>query len=199
MTGPYEWPSTRMTLLNRLRDMHGGEAWAEFYVIYSPLVYRFCRNRNLKHEDAEEVTHNSMISIQRSLRTFDSNKGKFRNWFFKVIRSGISRHCKAAGRMVSLDSITDDPPDQHDDEEVWDEEFNIYMLETAIERVRPQFNPLEWRVFEEAVLSGLKTGAVAIMLQQSAAWISRVKYKIVKRLKEEIRYLSNDDAQFGAE
>ena len=38
-----EWPSTRLSLLVRIRDPRDERAWTEFLAIYTPLVYRLIR------------------------------------------------------------------------------------------------------------------------------------------------------------
>lgn len=48
--------STRPSLLLRIRDPRDTEAWQTFVDVYGRLVYRHCRNRGLRHEDAENVT-----------------------------------------------------------------------------------------------------------------------------------------------
>ena len=45
-------PTTRPSLLLRMRDARDHEAWHTFVELYAPLVYRFARKRGLQDADA---------------------------------------------------------------------------------------------------------------------------------------------------
>ena len=47
-------PTTRPSLLVRIRDARDAEAWREFVRLYSPLVYRFARRKGLQDADAAD-------------------------------------------------------------------------------------------------------------------------------------------------
>lgn len=48
-------PSTRASLLVRLRDPRDERAWAEFLDIYTPLVHRLARQGGLQEADAADL------------------------------------------------------------------------------------------------------------------------------------------------
>ena len=48
-------PSTRASLLLRLRDPQDHEAWVEFVAIYEPVTYRLLRRHGLQDADARDV------------------------------------------------------------------------------------------------------------------------------------------------
>ena len=58
-------PTTRASLLVKLRDPQDHEAWVEFAEIYEPAVYRQLRKCGLQDADAREL-------VQEFFRSFES-------------------------------------------------------------------------------------------------------------------------------
>ena len=81
-----EWPSTHITLLNRVRFQTDSEAWREFVGIYGPLIYNYCRKFHLKDCDAEDVCQEVFRKISTSMHSFEYNRqlGRFRSWLGTV-------------------------------------------------------------------------------------------------------------------
>ena len=77
---PCAEPTTRPSLLIRLRDHQDHEAWRSFNHLYVPLIFDFCRARGLQEQDAAEVTQETLLQITKSIETFDyqSERGRFR-------------------------------------------------------------------------------------------------------------------------
>ena len=60
-------PTTRPSLLVRLRDSRDEQAWGEFVEIYRPLVYRLARRRGLQDADALELVQEVMIKVASAI------------------------------------------------------------------------------------------------------------------------------------
>ena len=60
-------PSTRASLLLRLRDSQDHEAWVEFVTIYEPVTYRLLRHHGLQDTDAREVMQELFLAVSRSI------------------------------------------------------------------------------------------------------------------------------------
>jgi len=186
------WPSTHLTLIGRLREQDDAQGWAQFWEIYSPLVYRFCQRRSLQHDDALDVSQNAIVSLRRSLASFDPNKGKFRGWFGQLIRREIAKYKIRQFRDVQAgggDHVPDDAIEAEDCD--WDSDFNGHVVQVALDRIKPEFHPLEWVVMERVVLQGRKPRSIASEIDRDAPWISRVKYRLIQRLKAEVQFLAN--------
>src|SRR3954452_17221321 len=75
-------PSTKGSLLARLRRGADAASWRLFVDLYTPLIYRFCRRRDLQDADAQDVTQKVMARVYRAISkfTYDAKRGHFRNW-----------------------------------------------------------------------------------------------------------------------
>jgi RNA polymerase sigma-70 factor, ECF subfamily len=195
-------PSTHVTLLARLRLNGDAEAWTTFVDLYTPLVYRFCRSRNLQDADSRDVTQQVLAIVHRSIGKFEYNRerGRFRNWLGAVTAHEISRHQRKDRRpgkgvgegwgddMAALSSAAVDPN--------WAEEFNSYIFQLALSRIQPQFEPEVWQAFDLTWLGDVKPREAAAKIGKPPAWIYKARYKVIERLREELAFLTSDAAMF---
>src|SRR5436190_21744600 len=96
-------PSTRASLLLRLRDSQDHEAWAEFVSLYEPVTYRLLRQNGLQDADAREIMQELFLAVSRSIDRWDPSKerGSFRGWLRRVARNLLIKWLKRRERHVS--------------------------------------------------------------------------------------------------
>ena len=89
----YEQPRTRPSLLVRLKGERDERAWAEFSLIYEPLVLRLMHRRGLQECDARDATQDAKKLIKGSVDPSQERKKQKRflvashdNTFEKVAR-----------------------------------------------------------------------------------------------------------------
>ena len=58
-----ELPTTRASLLIRIRDLQDGEAWQQFVQVYAPVVYSYARRRGLQDADAADLTQDTLRAV----------------------------------------------------------------------------------------------------------------------------------------
>ena len=73
-------PSTRASLLVRLRDPRDERAWAEFLAVYRPLVDRLGRRSGLQDADAADLAQEVFRSVAWAIGRLDPDpsRGSFR-------------------------------------------------------------------------------------------------------------------------
>jgi RNA polymerase sigma factor (sigma-70 family) len=195
-------PSTRATLLVRLRQNRDTEAWTTFIDLYTPLVYRFCRSRGLQDADARDITQQVLAIVHKSIGKFeyDRARGRFRNWMGAVTAHEIARHLhkeRRGGRGVgdgwgddiaALTSAAVDP--------AWVEEFNSYIFQRALARIQPEFDAAVWQAFGLTWLHDVKPRDAAEQIGKPSAWVYKARYKVIERLRKELEFLTSDAAVF---
>ena len=198
MTSDASWPSTRLSLILRIRSESDDEAWNTFVDLYVPLIYRYCRKRGLQDADAQDVSQDVCTNVCRGIRTFeyDPARGKFRGWLGKITAHAIYHavgKARAAGLGIGGDDtdITLDNLESSEDPQ-WIETFNLHIYQQGLERTRVHFSPEVWHAFELVWVQDGEPKAVALQLQQKPDWVYRAKFKVLQKLREEIEYLASD-------
>jgi RNA polymerase sigma factor (sigma-70 family) len=125
-----ETPTTRASLLLRIRDGGDGEAWAQFVEIYGPVIYDYGRRHGLQDADAADLTQEVLRVVAAAAGTFayDPGKGLFRSWLFTVARTKridlavrLARHPCGSGDSTVAGQLAAVPERDGDSEEAeWD-------------------------------------------------------------------------------
>lgn len=189
MSNSASWPSTQMTLLSRLRDLDDDAVWQEFTKTYSSLIYGYCRNRQLQHADALDVLQNALIALRNGLLNYDPAKGKFRGWFCQIIWAEIAKFRRKqfrAGRPVDQECDQEFPAAK--EREAWEQQFREHAVQVALAHIRAELDSARAMVLEEVVVKGRKPRNLVAEVGHDAAWISRMKYALMLRLKELVHF-----------
>lgn len=189
-------PSTCISLLEEVRDPADAEAWRVFVDRYTPLVYGYCRQRGLQEADARDVTQNVFLAVSRAMRsfTYDRTRGRFRSWLGTITCREIRRYLSwvnrlrhAAGELHPAMAELDGELESH-----WDTEFAAYLFRRAAQQVRPAFADDVWRAFELTWMQDEAPADVARQLHRPVAWVYKAKFRVLKRLRSEVKVLADD-------
>jgi RNA polymerase sigma factor (sigma-70 family) len=187
---------TRPSLLVRVRDAGDAGAWATFVDIYAPVVYGFGRRRGLQDADAADLTQEVMGEVVRSIRDFEyqPQRGRFRDWLLLIARRRLfrffdrrARHGEVHGQADALDQAEDHTPDAD-----WNDAFSARVLEVALKRIQPDFEPATWRAFERVWLENRPAPETAAELSMKIQLVYKAKSRVLKRLTEEVEEINED-------
>ena len=190
-----DFPSTRASLLVRLRDRLDASAWREFVRLYGPVVYWFARRRGLQDADAADLTQEVLKSVSASVGAFDPTQGLFRSWLFTLahrrlydLQQSRERQPAGAGDHATLQLLNDVPA--KDDEAFWDQEYERQLFTLAAERLRPTLAESTWQAFQLTAVDGKDGQEVAKTLGISVAAVYLAKSRVMVKLKLEIGRLN---------
>jgi RNA polymerase sigma-70 factor (ECF subfamily) len=193
-------PTTRASLLLRLRDARDARAWGEFVEVYGPLVYRFARKHSLQDADAADLTQDILRAFAGHAGEFsyDPNRGSFRGWLFTVARNKLRNFLASPRRreqgagdthaQVRLANVAADDGEQ----EEWDREYQQRVFAWAADRVRTTVQDTTWQAFWRTAVEAQSGQKVAADLGISVAAVYLAKSRVMARLKEQIAQLESE-------
>jgi RNA polymerase sigma-70 factor (ECF subfamily) len=197
-----ESPTTRVSLLVRLRDPQDREAWAQFVDLYAPLVYGFARKRGLQDADAADLTQVVLraVSAAAGRLEYDPQRGSFRGWLFTIVRNRLRNFL--AARRPGLNQGSGDEAVQRlleaqeapqaDPAQLWEQEWERQLFAWAAAQLKPRFHEATWQAFWQTAVEGRRPLDVARALGVNQAAVYLARSRVMARLRELIRHVEDD-------
>lgn len=188
--------TTRPSLIVRIKDANDSLAWNEFYSLYAPLLYRYARERGLRHEDAEEIRDGCLESIVRRIREFqyDRERGRFRSWLRTLVVNRVidslrkRREVFADSRELNQLEGCIGTPEEH-----WDEQRKLQYLKYCVERVQERVQTQTFSAFFLLSEEECTVTEVCKRLSMTATQVYKAKSRVLELIREEMHLL---DAEF---
>ena len=81
---------TGTTLLARIKNKDP-DGWERFVHLYSPLIYRWCRQSGLNETDAADVGQEVFHAVARGIENFHRTQvgGTFRGWLRTIVQNKL--------------------------------------------------------------------------------------------------------------
>lgn len=182
--------ATEPSLLLRLRNPSDEGAWKSFLDVYSPLIYNFCRRRNLQPNDAADVTQEVLLRVSKAIRRFEYDRklGLFRDWLARIVLNEINR-------LLAKNSRTAIPTDEQAHLAAstdWNDQFQQHILSSALERCQPNFSSETWNLFQESWIHKKPVAQIAEECKVEASKIYVARSRVLKRLQNEVVRLAED-------
>jgi RNA polymerase sigma-70 factor (ECF subfamily) len=162
----------------------------------------------LTDAQAQDVVQEIIISVCKHLPGFryDPARGSFKNWMLAItrwriidrLRSGQSearvfaRRDETGGATEMVESIPDTSLPAVD--EVWDEEWERNLFQTAVQRVKATVSPKQYQIFDLHILKQWPSKRVCQSLGVNAAQVYVAKHRISALIKKEVRVI---EAKYG--
>jgi RNA polymerase sigma factor (sigma-70 family) len=194
-------PSTRASLLLRLRDPQDHEAWVEFVTLYEPVTYRLLRRNGLQDADALDVMQELFLAVSRSIDRWDPAKetGSFRGWLRRVARNLVINWLKHRDRRVvatggsglqallEMHAAADGP-----ESAAFDRELRRALFHRAAEQVRREVHSASWQAFWETSVVGTSSADAAIKLGMTVGALRVAKCRVLARLRATVNALEKE-------
>lgn len=185
-------PTTRASLLLRLRDSQDHASWMEFTALYEPLIYRLLRRSGLQDADARELMQELLLVVSQNIDRWDPDReqGSFRGWLRRVTRNLTINWLKHRDRrttpsggaeLQSLFGLL--PAAEGPESAVFEREYRRALFHRASEQVRGEVSPVTWQAFWETGVVGHSAAQTGQKLGLSAGAVRVAKYRVLARLQ----------------
>ncbi len=191
-------PTTRVSLLLRLRDSQDHAAWLEFVSLYEPATYRLLRRQGLQDADAQEIVQQLFMAVSRNIDRWDPSKerGSLRGWLRRATRNLVINWLKARQRRVqatgdsNLQAMLDMLPAESEPETAeFDLELRRAIFHRAAECVQGEVRPATWQAFWETAVSGTSIADAAKKLEMTVGAVRVAKCRVLARLQTVVKEL----------
>jgi RNA polymerase sigma-70 factor (ECF subfamily) len=178
--------STSFSLLERVRTQNS-ESWRQLVLLYTPLLYRWCRQDRLPASDVEDVIQEVWEKVVRGLATFSSEKGRFRSWLKRITRNAVHTYLHRFSRRVhcepdaAVEELLDSAPSSF--ASMAGDTEQALLLQRGLELIRREFPQTTWEAFRLCAIEGQSARKVAAALGIKTAAVYVAKYRILRRLR----------------
>jgi RNA polymerase sigma-70 factor (ECF subfamily) len=188
-------PSTRPSLLVRLRDLCDKDAWRQFVQMYAPVVYAYARKRGLQDADAADLTQDVLraVTVASGRFVYDPGQGSFRGWLFTLTHHKLHdllvrqrRQTPGSGDRAVQEQL-EQLPTRPEYSALWEDEYEQRLFAWAAEQVRGRFEETTWQAFWLTAVEGRSGKEVAERLNLTVAAVYLAKSRVMARLREQVR------------
>ncbi|HEX3148212.1 MAG TPA: sigma-70 family RNA polymerase sigma factor [Gemmataceae bacterium] len=200
-----ELPTTRPSLLVRIRDARDNDAWQQFVQVYGPVVYGYGRKHGLQDSDAADLTQEVLQAVSTSIvrLDYDRRRGTFAGWLFTLAHHKLhdylcrqSRPGRGSGDS-GVQARLEQHPNRSEDRAVWDQEYERRLFHLAAEQVREHFHDSTWMAFYQTAVEGRRGAEVAAELGMTVAAVYLAKSRVMARLCECVQKVEKADDSFS--
>jgi RNA polymerase sigma-70 factor (ECF subfamily) len=196
-----DWPSTRPSLLVRIRDPQDERAWAEFLEIYSPLVHRLARRKGLQDADAADLAQEVFRAVAGAIDRWDPDpkRGSFRGWLFRIARNLIvnvlasqGRHPRGTGDTDIGRLLEEQPAPGLEESAEFELEYRRQLFHWAVEQVRHEVQETTWQAFWRTGVENEKAKNVAESLGMAVGTVYVAKNRVMAKIRKKIEGVAGD-------
>jgi RNA polymerase sigma-70 factor (ECF subfamily) len=161
-------------------------AWQRLAFLYAPVVMRWCLQRGLQANDADDVLQEVFRTVLSRIGDFrrQGPQDTFRGWLWAITRHKLGDHFRNAARPeAAIGKALDDLPGVVDAPSIAEVDP---LFQRALESVRGQFEATTWQAFWSVVVEERVPAVVAAELGLSPNAVYLARSRVLRRLREEL-------------
>jgi RNA polymerase sigma-70 factor (ECF subfamily) len=171
---------------------HDHDAWDRLVEVWGPVIYGWCRRSGLQPSDTEDVSQEVFLQVAMKIDQFE--RKTFRGWLWTITSNKIADHFReslkrpkspggssAVRWMASLaesGSTSQEEPSAT--------ESSRLIVRRVLKVIRRDFKETTFQAFERTAIQKQSSAEVAKDLGVSKDSVRRMKYRVLKRLREEL-------------
>lgn len=197
---------TRITLLERLKDLKDQASWQEFFDTYWKLIYGVARKAGLGDAEAQDAVQETMSSVVKNMPSFQYNPalGSFKAWLLNMTRWRIidQMRKRPPGNATATSTGPGDPattlieqlvdPASADLDAVWEREWEKNLFSAAVSRVKRRVDPQKYQMFDLYVNQEWAAHKVATTFGVTVDQVYLIKHRITDMLRDEVHRLGKE-------
>jgi RNA polymerase sigma-70 factor (ECF subfamily) len=192
--GRGEPSSISSTLLERVRARQP-EAWQRLADLYSPVVYRWCRQLGVSQADAADVVQDVFAAVTADVGRFrrDRPGDSFGAWLRTITRHRVCDHFRrrqgqpdADGGTSAYEQLLNLAEAPEEPSQAQPVEKEPLFARRMLDFVRAEFENRTWEAFWQIVVDGRSPAEVAAAMGLSLPAVYKAKSRVLRRLRQEL-------------
>jgi RNA polymerase sigma-70 factor (ECF subfamily) len=186
---------TSATLIEKVKQGET-ESWERLMKHYRQLVLWWCAGKVAGPEDADEIAQEVFTTVFTNIGAFTRREqgGGFRAWMRAITRNKLGDYLRrsrnrpaAVGGSDAQAILVEVPADEAQASSADDGATErVILLRSALEEVRPEFEPNTWNAAMRTAVEGQPAADVAAALGMTPAAVYIAKSRVLARLRQEL-------------
>lgn len=184
-----------------LSDWSNNEEWNSFYKSYHPYLKNIAISCKLPSQDVEDVVQEVLISMAKQFRDkrFASDKGAFHAWVTKFAKwriIDIVRKNRTRSNLITTgdDLLMESQPDMSQNlDNKFEIEYKRLIVKKALKNLKNNKRTKEYNIFFDLFVGKMSKEELMAKYQTTANSIYFAKHRVLKRLKEEVARLTQEN------
>jgi RNA polymerase sigma-70 factor (ECF subfamily) len=176
--------TTSISLLEQVRQSDPA-AWSRLCHLYGPIIYGWCRRAGLQPADAADVTQEVFRTLYQHIQQFQP--GSFRGWLHQVVVNQVRLFFRRQGRQPRSADLTERAAQAESALSAIDEVQTRHLLiHRALGAIQGDFSARTWDIFTRLVLQGQPVHLVADEFNATPNSVRQIRFRVLKRLREQL-------------
>lgn len=172
------------------------------------LIYGVARKAGLNDAEGQDVVQETLFAVARKMPgfTYDPAVDSFKGWLLTLTQWKVADQFRKRSGMKNQSLLTPAAPRQDgtrtatiesvadsagcDLHAIWDEEWQVHLLHTALDRLKRRVQPEHYEMYHLHVVKEQPARDVARTLGVSVAQVYLAKHRIGRSLKKELARLT---------
>lgn len=184
--------STSASLLQRLQQPNEQAAWQRFVDLYAPLIFHWARNHGLTATDAADLTQDVLAALVDKLPQFQYDPTlRFRGWLRTLTQNRANDfHRRRASQPARTQEVALEDIAVTTGGDLFEQtEYRRFVVRRAMELMQAEFSEAHWQACCQHFTLGTTLAELARQQGVSANSLRVAKYRVLKRLREELQDL----------
>jgi RNA polymerase sigma-70 factor (ECF subfamily) len=184
--------TTSVSLLERLREPGEVIAWERFVSLYAPLLFHWVRRQGLNSADTADLVQEVFALLVTKLPTFQYDpQRRFRGWLRTLAENRVRDfQRRRAARPIEMGNVEVDLHVDRASVDLFEEvEYRRFLVQRARQVMESDFEPRTWQACWKQVVEDRSAEEVGRELGISANAVRLAKFRVLRRLREELRQL----------
>lgn len=174
----------------KAKDPH---AWERMVKLYGPMIYRWARRAGLQSADSADVVQEVFRAVALYIAEFEAERTAegFRAWLWTITKNTLTDHFrKQSGAAGSGDDAFEatvaHEPEFPEPDDLQAPSPDVAMVHRVLHNIRPDFEDATWDAFWQMTVLSRSSAEAAESLHMSKSAVRQAKYRVLKRLREEL-------------